>query len=402
MNLLSLRFVALWDRDQPIVFNRNTVTSNAVEQDSTASTKNDKEDGERRHRSGIASALDHCSIDANNASISLRDFSAVPFTMRRAFPAYRMYFIEEDNQGIIKRFDDFYNYNAITDIQMVKYKNRPTTMIITMTNLFGHLDAKTFDDMADKQELADAIRANANGGTLPSQVMETGPNGENYTVEADGSQGPLREIMLKPGTKIVMKLGYDNNPDELPTCFAGQVTEVSGGSILTIVCQDWMSELFAGLPHGEGVDSSGGFLNTVKYLANTSSTRDLQNTSSVRATLGSILRSRALTHFGHWQLDKTKRDPNYFGYRRESSWIEKPFDNVFRDYLKIFTGDQLEGGTRALINIHPQPQPFYTAFGADIGTIVPTKEDWHTQNFWELIEDHRRLTPNHVAIVVCM
>jgi len=385
------------DRGEHAIFRPSSVTSNAVAQDSTSSSKQDKEDGERRHRSGIAAALDSLSTDVAGASLSLREFSAVPFTMRRAFPAYRMYFIEEDNQGLIKRFDDFYNYNAITDIQMVKYKNRPTTMIITMTNLFGHLDAKTFSDMADKEEIGDAIRANASGGTLPSQPTESG--GVEKTIEADGTEGPLREIMLKPGTKIVLKLGYDNNPDNLPTCFAGQITEVSGGSVMTIVCQDWMSEMFAGLQSGTDVDSSGGAFNLVKHMLNTSSTRDLQNTSSARSILGSIMRSKSLTHFGHWQLDKTKRDPNYFGYRRESSLVEKPFDNVFSEFLTMFSGKQLEGTTRSHINIHPQHQPFYSAFGTDTTSTLPTMEDWHSLSFWEIIEIQRRLMPNHLALV---
>lgn len=389
----------LRDRDGAVRFKPNDVTAHAVVRDATNDSRKDKQAGEQAYRSGLSAALSRVGVDAANAASSLRDFSAVNFTMRRAFPAYRMYFIEEDNQGIIKRFDDFYNYNAITDIQMVKYKYRPTTMIITMTNLFGHLDAKTFSDMADKEELADAIRANANGGTLPSQVTESGPNGEEETVEADGSVGPLREIMLKPGTKIVMKLGYENNPDNLPTTFAGQVTEVSGGSILTIVCQDWMSEMFAGITKDDGIDTSGGLWNWAKYVANASSSRDLQNTASVRATIGSVMKQRSLMHFGHWQLDKKHRDPNFFGYRRESSFIEKPFDNVFTDLLTMFSGDQLEGTSRALINIHPQTQPFYGVFGIDTESVFPTADDLYGMNLWELVEMQRRLMPNHLALV---
>ena len=272
-------------------------------------------------------------------------------------------------------------------------------MVITMTNLFGHLDAKTFDDMADRDELAEAIRANAYGGTLPSQPRETGPNGEEETVDADGTVGPLREIMLKPGTKIVMKLGYENDPNNLPTTFAGQVTEISGGAILTIVCQDWMSELLSGVTKDDGFDTTGGFINGVKYLADTSSTRDLQNTASVRATVGTIMKQRSVAHFGHWQLSKDGRDPNYFGYRRESSFIPKFFDNVFTRSLARFFGGEVEANSEALINIHPQPQSFYSAFGVNVGTTFPREADLLSMSYWELIEMQRRLMPNHVAFV---
>ena len=384
------------------------VSVESVSRDETKSLKNDKEAGERAYRNGIQATLKQAPINAVAAASSLKDFSAVNFTMRRAFPAYRMYFIEEDNQGIIKRFDDFYNYNAILDIQMIKYKHRPATMVITMTNLFGHLDAKTFDDMANRDELAEAIRANATGGTLPTQIRETGPNGENETIDADGTVGPLREIMLKPGTKIVMKLGYENDPDNLPTTFAGQVTEVSGGAILTIVCQDWMSELLTGASKDDGFDvgdmnltSIEGVKNAVKYSANTSSTRDLQNTSTARATIGSIMKQRSVAHFGHWQLDKTKRgrDSNYFGYRRESTLIPKIFDNKFTKSLAIIFHDEVEARSEALINIHPQPQSFYSAFGVEIGATFPRKRDLESMSYWELIEMQRRLMPNHVAFV---
>jgi hypothetical protein len=387
----------LSDRDGPIRFHQTDATTHDVVMDITKSTKNDQEAAVKAHRAGIKSTLNSIGVDATNASLSLRDFSATPFTMRRAFPAFRMYFIEEDNQGIIKRFDDFYNYNAITDIQIIKYKHRPATMIVTMTNLFGHLDAKTFSDMADREELADAIRENAAAGTLATQTTEEG--GAEFQIDADGTKSPLREIMLKPGTKIVMKLGYDNDPDKLPTTFAGQITEVSGGAVITIVCQDWMSELLAGTSDDSNFDTSGGVWDFAKTIWNWDSTRDLQGTSSVRATIASVMQERNTLHFGHWQLDKKKRDPNYFGYRRGSSFMVRPFDNVFGDLLKFFGDDQIEGRSRALINIHPIPQPFYSAFGVDIGAVFPTEEDIKSMTLWELIEMQRRIMPNHIAMV---
>lgn len=392
--------------DDAILFHQNASTTQGVMKDTSKSAEADAREGLQRFNSGLKSTLNRIGVDAKHAALSLRDFSTVNFTMRRAFPAYRMYFIEEDNQGLIKRFDDFYNYNAIIDIQMIKYKHRPSTMIVTMTNLFGHLDAKTFSDMADKEELAEAIRANAAGGTLVTQAYEDS-NGE-YQVDADGTVSPLREIMLKPGTKIVMKLGYDNNPDNLPTVFAGQITEITGGAVMTIVCQDWMSELLAGVGEEKGIPTQGGSLTTFegglnfgKKLLNLDQTRDLQNTASPRALIQGVLTQRNVVHFGHWQLDKNRRDPNYFGYRKEGSFILKPFaaEDIFGDLLKFFGDDQIEGNSRAFLNIHPLPLPYYNAFGTDIGSVFPTPEERDSMSLWEMIEMQRRLMPNHVAMV---
>ena len=316
--------------------------------------------------------------------------------MRRAFPAFRLYFVEEDNQGIFKRFDDFYSYNAITDIQMIKYKTRPAVMIITMTNMFGNLDAKTFDDFSSKDEIKQAALDSANSGKSATRMIER--NGREYTVEEDGTVGGLREIMLKPGTKVVMKLGYENNPDDLPTTFAGQVTEVSGGEIMTIVCQDWTSEMFAGT-----IDSGEYLLPTnpqwFKKLLGTSSTWDIQGTVSVRNTLRAIMEHKSVQHFGHWQLGDNTQDPNYFGYKKESSWWVKPFDGVLTNMMGRFTNDKATARSRALINIHPETQPFYTAFGMDSRSYYPPEEEMRQMALWEVVQMQRRMMPNHVAIV---
>ena len=136
----------LRENDPDIIHNLHDASSLREARDVGVNTEVSRNSGVSSYRDGIVKSVKSAGTDARKALRSMRYFSSVPFTMRRAFPAFRMYFIEEDNQGLIKRFDDFYNYNAITDIQMIKYKHRPATMVVTMTNMFGHLDAKTFDD----------------------------------------------------------------------------------------------------------------------------------------------------------------------------------------------------------------------------------------------------------------
>ena len=153
-----------------------------------------------------------------------------------------------------------------------------------------------------------------------------------------------------------MKMGYDNNPDNLPTTFAGQVTEVSGGEVITIVCQDWTSEMFAGAVTGDdfSVPTDPNFL---KKFYSTSSVWDIQGTSTARTMLAAILRHRSVKHFGHWQIGRNTQDPLYFGYLPESSFLLKPFDGTITNAFRIFTESTLIGRSRSTLNVHPEPLP---------------------------------------------
>jgi hypothetical protein len=371
----------------------NLASNHHVQKDMSRSTAADRQSGIKSYNQGVANIHKQGFAGAIKVSKDIRRFDTVPFTMRRAFPAFRMYFIEEDNQGIFRRFDDFYNYNAIMDIQMIKYKNRPSVMVVTMSNLFGHLDGKTFDDMASRDDIKDAIRAAQSEGRVPTITREV--NGVEQTIDLSGYVSGLREIMLKPGTKIVMKMGYENDPDNMNITFAGQVTEVSGGDIMTIVCQDWMSELFSPAVPGSVTTDPQWY----KDLFMTSSTWDQQGTTSARNVIASCLTQKSALHFGHWQLKRTGEDANYFGYRKENSWVTKPFKNFLSEQLSKYTDNTLYGNSRALINVHPEVQPFYTAFGMNMKAVYPEKEEVASQNLWELIEMQRRLLPNHIAAV---
>lgn len=349
------------------------------------------------------------SVDANiaqgNHNIelalqSMKFMSTVPFTMKRAFPAFRLYFVEEDNQGIFKRFDDFYNYNAIVDIQMIKYKYRSDVMVITMTNLFGHLDGTTFNDRADRDALAEAVRKGLSADKTPTQITEQGREGVEKQVSSDGTESPLREIMLQPGTKVVMKMGYDNDPDNLPTVFAGQITEVTTGEIVTIVCQDWTSELYVGASIDDGIPSKVGFLKRYGFWpVGNDDVWDIQGTVAPRRMLESIVKHRSAQHFGHWQIGNSLANANHFGYRSATSLTLKPFDGLISKFITQISAGQLSASSRATINIYPQSLPYYTAFGIDNLANYPTKNEIVGMNLWELVQLVRLQQPNHLALV---
>lgn len=307
------------------------------------------------------------------------------FSVRRAFPTFKIYFVEEDNQGLFKRFDDFYSYNAIVDINMIMYKSQPSTAIITMSNLFGHLDAKTFDDVISKEDLLQIVNQAITEGRLPVYTIEKKP-GINTEYTADGKASDIRNIMLKPGTKLVIKMGYDNDPDKLPLIFAGQITEVTTGDVITVVAQDWMSELAGQWDDriSNPTDRSGYF--GLKRLMTLQKAYDFNSTLSPKLMLQAILSHKQARHFGNWQMGP----PSPFAF----SAFSFP-----ESYISKLLGERgLASANRAFANINVQPIPFYSAFGTQTSTEEMT-EELVGKSLWDIVEHLRLRNPNHIAMV---
>lgn len=137
----------------------------------------------------------------------------------RIFPTYKIYFIEEDapEWGI---FNDFYDYSAVQEITVVKdRKSASDTCVIKLSNVAGKLTDSFVDNIPEY-----------------------------------GSKNlPLTSMMLKPGTSILVKMGYSNSQVDLPVVFYGIVIEVAPGPVVEIICQSYGAEL------NEVVAPDGGF-----------------------------------------------------------------------------------------------------------------------------------------------
>jgi len=149
------------------------------------------------------------------------------FTMNRAYPTYKVYFIEEDEDEefhLIPRlsFDDFFGYNAVHDIKIIRSRKVPADLcILTMSNL--------------NQKLTSVAKYNAGDD---DKFYET-----RGTDKESLSENPIDALILRPGQKIQVRLGYSNDPRKLETVFNGQIVEVGGTHAVTIVCQSYATEL---------------------------------------------------------------------------------------------------------------------------------------------------------------
>lgn len=163
-----------------------------------------------------------------------------PHDMRMAFPTYALYFVEEDKEewGF---FDDYYRYDSIVSIEIIQDKKQTDLAVITLTNMSGVLSNK-FDEEKANTKAGPIIRSDDTTRTASpyeDQDRVGGKAGDFF----DRDENQLLAFKIKQGTRIVIKLGYSTQAADLPTVFTGQVAEVMGGPVITIVCQAYDYQL---------------------------------------------------------------------------------------------------------------------------------------------------------------
>jgi uncharacterized protein YcbK (DUF882 family) len=155
-------------------------------------------------------------------------------SMRRAYPTFKIYFIEDDSgqtelvsKNLIRAFDDFYSYSAIQEIKIVRSRKIAADMaVIRMTNVGGKIFNYKFGDSDKKNKRAGTER-------------------QGIFAETTGEH-PFEKLVMQEGVKVQIRLGYASNPDDLESVFLGQIVEVATnekGKILEIACQGYGAEL---------------------------------------------------------------------------------------------------------------------------------------------------------------
>ncbi len=184
---------------------------------------------------------------------SLQNFDAEVYRMARAYPTFKVYFMEEDltDSGRlgIRNFDDFYSYSAIKDIRVVRSRKIPADLcVISITNIHGELDTLAY------------------GGNDESSSARVVEKFDPFTVNTD-QENPFTKLVVLEGSKIQVRLGYSNDPNRLETVFTGQVVEVGvspiSPDIMQLVCQSYGTELVARTKTGGGYGSTGELLSSM-------------------------------------------------------------------------------------------------------------------------------------------
>lgn len=205
-------------------------------------------------------------------------------TMRRAFPSFKIYFVEDDigarhdnsrrisptggGFGSVRPmmfFDDLYNYNSVKAIRLIRTRKNPADLLVlTLTNIQGLLERRQWSAPGERDREIYA------------------PGFEDTELE-----NPLKKIIMKEGLKVQARLGYSNNPDKMGNKFVGEVVEVSYNAAVsdevTIICQSYGAELVLE-KKGIAPGARTSFIDTP----------DLIHT---------LMCSPELVHFGRWDLN---------------------------------------------------------------------------------------------------
>lgn len=214
------------------------------------------------------------------------------------FPTAKIYFIEEDNKSW-QKLDDYYSYDAIEDIKVVKSaKSAADYCEITISNLSEIL-------------------------TNPLAMYRR----ENVISDNTKDEQQIDSIFLSEGTTIMVKLGYDNNPALLDRVFMGKIVSIEYGDRVQIKAQGFGAELHE--PINNGLADRMGFASSMKLHG------DL--VEYYISTLSS------LDHFGARSIfERLGIEDNYVGYPiqdrfnslKDAAWssIKSSF---FKQYLPV-------------------------------------------------------------------
>ena len=150
----------------------------------------------------------------------------------RAFPTFYMIVMDEGRKiGYWKLHDNFYNMSSISSIEIVKSRKIPTdTCSITMSNMYSSYSANysssTTQQYSDIYGIKDAI----DNIFSPTSYYQKSEQVRSQLATPD-------TVVIKPGARIHVRLGYGSDASRLPTCFNGKIAEVNVGTVVDIIAQ---------------------------------------------------------------------------------------------------------------------------------------------------------------------
>lgn len=211
---------------------------------------------------------------------SSKDIVSQRLTLKRAFPTFKLFFVEEDEfENRTLSFDDFFSYNAVQSFYVEMSRKSPAdTAILTVQNVSGVLDGTKRDAVVDLDFFSKA----------PQKLLEEGQSsisGDVLNKETSDDQ-PFGAIVLRPGLNVQLRCGYSNDPDNLHVMVSGRIVDIQwnkNGDLAELLVQSFGTELVQAL---KGTQRQGD--STIYYT-----THEL---------LGSLMLEPELTHFGRWEI----------------------------------------------------------------------------------------------------
>lgn len=302
-------------------------------------------------------------------------------TLRRAYPTFKLYFIEDDS-GERKRlaFDDFFSYNAVKSIRVIQSREIPADLcMLELTNVSGLLSNRKFKQdeyvpgSGRGKEAVESIqgRARTNQGEISKEThtaMNTNTTKEN----------PIASLLLQEGIQISLKLGYSSNPEDLELVFTGHITNIEfteSDDLVQIIAQSYATELTQDIK---------GFEEPIKKVTAWWPCLGFQDNASTGRILEEMLAQPEVLHFGRWQpvtggtplrellTDKFQFSPapaddNIFAPNRETEATAVANGLIFKDLKYVISKTTIWDIFKEMELRHPNfissPVPYKGRFG---------------------------------------
>lgn len=240
------------------------------------------------------------------ADDSSRDIVSQKMTMRRAYPTFKLYFVEEDEQESRQlNFDDFYSYNGVKEFSYYESKrDSASTAVIVLQNVSGTLDGSvrnvvTDVDYFNRKTAEVAQEQNPDASVLSGDLSAQGTNLDQ----------PFGAVALRPGMNVQLRCGYSNDPNALEVLLSGRVIDIAwnnGGDLVEVTVQSFGTELTQML---KGTGTTG--VPPIIY-------------HTTHQLLGALLLEPELQHFGRWkfgqhfQIGEAKGGFDFYDYAQDS------------------------------------------------------------------------------------
>lgn len=150
----------------------------------------------------------------------------------RAFPTYYIIFMDEGRKiGSWKLFDNFYNMSAVSEITVSKSRKIPAdTCSFVMSNMYTSYAAEY--DNTTKQQYVDVYGLR--------DVFDSIFSPRSYFLKEDSlrrRKDNLETVVLKPGVRIHVRMGYGADASRLPVVFNGKIAEIDVGDVVQVIAQ---------------------------------------------------------------------------------------------------------------------------------------------------------------------
>lgn len=170
---------------------------------------------------------------------ALRTGRYFEYGLNLAVPTAKIYIVEGNENNVLDRLyyrkRNLFEVYGVADVRIIT-SNEDEPVSVAVFSVLNPSSAYTdFDSIASHRLKIDPSRLDTR-----DEIFLKGKN-----------------LRLVPGAQIHIRMGFSNDPDELETVFNGEITEIDGESMLTIIAEGYGREMIlrehaTDKPHGVG------------------------------------------------------------------------------------------------------------------------------------------------------